>query len=311
MQVGAILAACGEMGLATENAQVCKSPRPTCGEGVYAAIFNPSCVFFHTEIERVRRVILFSGNLLEADGRRSPWPLVVLDVAGSKPDGKNGLPPVIEMVRDPSRNAFNPARARLKASKVFEATKSMDAATSTSLPQTPKLEHNRMYRHKGPQVVETCPEFYNELDKIFSFSFDPCPVHPSRDAMTAKWGKRNYVNPPFSHAGAFGVKASEEAARFGARTVMLCPANTSTNWFSHLAGMGYLRGVVMLRGRVKFKGFQSGLRIPLMLMVFGPPRPVDLETGNLAPRLFSLDTTGKEDSCNTLLSNFELLHWIK
>lgn len=303
MKVPEILAACEAIGIETENASRCKSPRPGCNRGVYVAIFNPSCIFFHTDMDRVRRVALFSGNLLEDDGRRSPWPLIVLEVGAPV---KTRLPPVIEMIRDSKRREFDPERAKRLASQVFESTRTMDAATSTSLVDAPKVEHNRMYRHKGPQVVETCPEFYNTLDAIFSFTHDPCPVHPESDAMTTRWGQRNYVNPPFSHAGAFGVKASEEALRFGSRTVILCPANTSTNWFAHLVGMGCLRGVVMLRGRVKFKGFDKGLRIPLMLMVFAPPLRGRYEK---RPRLFSLDTTGKDNSANTLLSHFHLLNW--
>ena len=47
---------------------------------------------------------------------------------------------------------------------------------------------------------KTPPEMMAELQAEFNFDFDPCP-HPRPDGfdgLEVKWGKRNWINPPFT-----------------------------------------------------------------------------------------------------------------
>jgi len=57
---------------------------------------------------------------------------------------------------------------------------------------------NDRYGNKTSDHWETPDKLYNELNKIFHFDFDPCPLHADFDGLTIDWGKMNFVNPPYS-----------------------------------------------------------------------------------------------------------------
>lgn len=66
----------------------------------------------------------------------------------------------------------------------------------------------------GKHYWLTPPEIMQPLQMEFDFNFDPCP-YPKPDGfdgLTAEWGERNYVNPPFgSVIGADGKKKGPTA----------------------------------------------------------------------------------------------------
>lgn len=51
----------------------------------------------------------------------------------------------------------------------------------------------------GKHYWLTPPGLYAELDAEFHFDFDPCPfpLPDGFDGLTMRWGRSNYVNPPF------------------------------------------------------------------------------------------------------------------
>ena len=51
----------------------------------------------------------------------------------------------------------------------------------------------------GKHYWITPPDLYAELDAEFHFDFDPCPYPKPKgfDGLRRRWGKSNYVNPPF------------------------------------------------------------------------------------------------------------------
>lgn len=97
----------------------------------------------------------------------------------------------------------------------------------------------------GKHYWLTPPDLYAELDRQYSFDFDPCP-HPKPedfDGLTCDWGQSNYVNPPFGsiiHQGkkkgptAWARKAIEEN-RKGKRVVLVYPMD---KWILMLLGAG-------------------------------------------------------------------------
>ena len=103
----------------------------------------------------------------------------------------------------------------------------------------------------------TPKDFYQNLDDEFDFDFDPCPLHADFDGLTIAWGKRNFINPPYSRKlkDAFVKKAIEEAEQ-GKLCVMLLPVSTSTKLF-HDYILPNVKDIRFVRGRIKFEGVNT------------------------------------------------------
>jgi len=104
--------------------------------------------------------------------------------------------------------------------------------------------------------------FYDKLDSEFHFDFDPCPLNigeitPDKDGLIIPWGKRNFINPPYSRRlkEKFIMRAIEESKK-GALCVMLIPVSTSTaifhDWIKPNASE-----IRFARGRIAFCGVNT------------------------------------------------------
>lgn len=71
----------------------------------------------------------------------------------------------------------------------------------------------------------TPPDMMGKLDAEFHFDFDPCPYpRPDGfDGLKAKWGKSNWVNPPFTGGVMKWVKKAIIEKENGNRTVIILP----------------------------------------------------------------------------------------
>jgi site-specific DNA-methyltransferase (adenine-specific) len=97
------------------------------------------------------------------------------------------------------------------------------------------------------------------LDKIraeFGEFFDPCPLDANFNGLEVDWKKVNYINPPYNRKDkeAFILKAYGESQK-GNTSIMLLPVSTSTVIF-HEVILKHAE-IRFLRGRVKFKGYNS------------------------------------------------------
>jgi len=116
---------------------------------------------------------------------------------------------------------------------------------------------NRNIAHKDDWATPN--SLYAELDKEFSFEFDPCPYQHKMDwnGLEIAWKKSNYINPPYSRElkEAFVRKAVVESQQ-GKLCVMLLPVSTSTKLF-HEWIKPNAKEIRFLKGRVKFMGINT------------------------------------------------------
>tara|TARA_R110002020_G_scaffold212120_1_gene418536 strand:+ start:2352 stop:2786 length:435 start_codon:yes stop_codon:yes gene_type:complete len=108
-----------------------------------------------------------------------------------------------------------------------------------------------LFASKKTDNWATPKNLYDELNKEFDFDFDPCPLNSSFNGLDVEWGKRNFVNPPYSNVVGFLEKAHSELRNGNADLcVFLTFANTDTKWFhTYCYGKGELR---FIKGRLKF-----------------------------------------------------------
>ena len=131
----------------------------------------------------------------------------------------------------------------------------------------------------------TTPKWlYQMLDDEFHFDFDPCPlntgeIEPDKDGLLIPWGRRNFVNPPYSKGlkEAF-VRKAVDVSKSGSLCVMLLPVSTSTAVFHDLI-LPNAKEIRFVRGRIRFEGINTfgvsaelGANRPMhdsMVVVFG------------------------------------------
>jgi len=103
----------------------------------------------------------------------------------------------------------------------------------------------------------TPKKLYEDLNKVYKFDFDPCPLNSEFDGLTISWGKRNFINPPYSRKlkESFVKKAIEESKK-EKLCVMLLPVSTSTKLF-HDFILPNMTDLWFLKGRVSFIGFNT------------------------------------------------------
>ncbi len=111
----------------------------------------------------------------------------------------------------------------------------------------------------------TPKDVYKTLDAEFNFDFDPCPEKPKQDGLNVEWGKRNFVNPPYSEISKWCKKSFDEWKK-GKLVVMLIPSRTDTRyWHDYIMKANELR---FIKGRLKFGKATNSAPFPSCIVVF-------------------------------------------
>ena len=125
--------------------------------------------------------------------------------------------------------------------------------------------NNALFTSTNP-YWETPPELYNYLDSLYTFDFDPCPVNPTFDGLTATWGKCNYVNPPYGKTISAWLERAYNESLDGNKSVLLIPARTDTKWWHDYVMKS--THVWLIKGRIKFVGAKNSAPFPSAIVVF-------------------------------------------
>ena len=111
--------------------------------------------------------------------------------------------------------------------------------------------------------------FYDQLNREFHFTLDPCPSGRHKtNGLKRKWGKRNYVNPPYNpkNIKQWLTKAISENRQYDSLSVFLLPVRTDTRWFHDLV-LPHAKEIRFVRGRLKFSGHKNYAPFPSMVVV--------------------------------------------
>lgn len=115
-----------------------------------------------------------------------------------------------------------------------------------------RAEHAVLLSHNSDDW-QTDVGVFRLLDSEFGFDFDPCPLRDNL-AFVSHWGRRAFVNPPYSDIRRFMEKALLEIG--GGRTdvaVFLVPSRTDTRWWHEIV-LPKAKEIRFVKGRLRFKG---------------------------------------------------------
>lgn len=136
-----------------------------------------------------------------------------------------------------------------------------------------------MFSSKTDQWA-TPQDFFDSLDREFSFTLDPCADETNHkcnryftqevDGLSQDWGGETvFCNPPYGRDIKNWVKKSrDEARKPGTTVVMLIPARTDTQYFHDYIYQKPNVEVRFIRGRLKFGDSNNSAPFPSMVVVF-------------------------------------------
>lgn len=126
---------------------------------------------------------------------------------------------------------------------------------------------------------DTPQDFFNKLNKEFSFDLDPCSTHENAkcekhftmedDGLKQDWGGYTvFMNPPYGRDISNWIKkAYEESRKDNTTVVCLIPARTDTSYW-HEYIFGKAKDIRFIRGRLKFGNSKNAAPFPSAVVVY-------------------------------------------
>ena len=124
----------------------------------------------------------------------------------------------------------------------------------------------------------TPQDFFDELDKEFNFTLDPCATSENAkctkcftvedDGLKQDWSKDTvFMNPPYGREIKYWVQKAYEESLKGATVVCLIPARTDTAyWHNYIFGKA--DDIRFIKGRLKFGGSKNPAPFPSAIIIY-------------------------------------------
>lgn len=124
----------------------------------------------------------------------------------------------------------------------------------------------------------TPQKLFDELDKEFNFTLDPCSTHENakcsrhftieENGLEQDWSKDIvFMNPPYGREIKKWIKKAYEESLNGATVVCLIPARTDTTYW-HDFIFDKADDIRFLRGRLKFGNSKNSAPFPSAIVVY-------------------------------------------
>ena len=124
----------------------------------------------------------------------------------------------------------------------------------------------------------TPQDFFDELDKEFNFTLDPCATSENAkcnkyftvedDGLKQDWSNDVvFMNPPYGREIKYWVQKAYEESLKGATVVCLIPARTDTTyWHDYIFGKA--DDIRFIKGRLKFGGSKNPAPFPSAIIIY-------------------------------------------
>jgi hypothetical protein len=143
------------------------------------------------------------------------------------------------------------------------------------MPRPPQIK----YKPKESILISiaTPPDLLEAIRVRYDIDHDPCPLNghltgPDGLDRSIPWGKRNYINPPYTKDGIepFVERAIEEMGR-GNSSYVLVPFRASLKYYQR--AMECCTGALYFASNIRFVGYKSALPQQLVLLEFEAGKP--------------------------------------
>ena len=124
----------------------------------------------------------------------------------------------------------------------------------------------------------TPQDFFDELDKEFNFTLDPCSTSENAkcakyftvedDGLKQDWSNDVvFMNPPYGREIKHWIKKAYEESLNGATVVCLIPSRTDTTyWHDYIFDKAY--DIRFVRGRLKFGDSKNSAPFPSTVIIY-------------------------------------------